>query len=349
MLLQSIMLFVLCTGTCFAATEIVVGTTLPLKAEGKQVEIGMQAAFKQINKQAGDRQLRFRLHSLDDDKKLGKAVKNIKELQKETPFFLGLFTPGVVQAIMPQIQSGRLLVFGPEENSTHLYEATPQNLVLTRPPLRDEMDVLAGHAVEKLKLHKVAIFYVDSPYGRSAVQDARAALQVHNIVPVVVASYPSGTVEIERAVNKVVEAQPDAIICLARRRATYQFLLGVVNKGLIRCAFLGASYLLPMQEFLKKVRGIDLIATSVEPNPWQSQDDEIKSYRRAMHEYFVDERLSPISLTSYLTARSFAGIVQDISGPPTPTAVGRAAALRNLIGPIWLSEGFGKPWRQVQK
>ena len=346
MLLQSILLLVLSTSTCFATQEILVGTTLPLKAEGKQVEIGMQAAFKQINKQAGEGQRRFKLRSLDDGKKLGKAVQNIKELQKQTPFMLSIFTPGVAQAVLPQIKSGKLLVFGPEENSTHLYDATPQNLVLTRPPLRDELDVLAGHAIDNLKRVKVAIFYVDNPYGRSAVQDARAALAVHNVAPVVEASYAGGTVEVERAVNKIVEAQPDAIICLGRRRATYQFLLGVVNKGLIRCAFLGASYLLPIQEFLKKNRGIDFIATSVYPNPWQSMDDEVKAYRDAMQEYFADEPLSPISLAAYLIARSFAGIVQGIAGPPTPSAVAREAAAGRLIGPIWLSEEFGKPWVQ---
>ena len=349
MLLQSILLLVLATSTCFAAQEIVVGTTLPLKAEGKQIEIGMQAAFKEVNKQAKEGERRFKLESLDDGKKVGRAMRHIKELQKKTPFMLGLFTPGVVQALLPQIQSGKLLVFGPEENSSHLYEATPPGLVLVRPPLREELEVLAEHVVTRLKREKIALFYVDNPYGRNAVQDARAALLLHNVEPVVEVSYPNGTVEIARAVDKVVQAQPDAIICLGRRRATYQFLLGVVNKGLITCAFLGTSYLLPIQEFIKKVRGIDIVATALEPNPWRSNENEVVQYREAMQEYFRDEPFSPISLTAYLTARSFTSIVQSIAGPPTPAAIAREAAARSLIGPIWLSVEFGKPWRRVQK
>ncbi len=351
MLLQSILLLVLCASQSFAATppqEIVVGTTLPLRAEGKQIEMGLQAAFGQLN-QAEKGAKQFKLLLLDDGKKLDKAVRNTTELQEKTPFILGTFTPGIASALKPKLESGEIMLFGPEENNTHLYANTPKNLILTRPSLRAELDALVDYAINTLKRRKIAVFYVDSPYGRHAIDDANASLKQHDLTPVAVASYPSGTVEIGRAVAAIVDAQPDAIICLGRRHATYNFLLGVVNKGLISTDFLGTSYLLPIQQYLQNPREIDLIATSVVPSPWRSMQVEVKNYRTAMDEYYPYEPYSPISLSSYLTARSFVTIARTIQGPLTPAAVALAASTRTLAQPIWLSPSFGKPWQQVRK
>ncbi len=348
MLLQSILLLVLITSTCFAASakqEIVVGASLPLKAEGKQIQMGMQAAFNHIN--AKDGPLRFALESLDDNKNLGKSIKNIKELQEKTPYFLGLFTPGVVYTQLESLREGKLLLFGPEENSTYLYEDAPANLIFTRPSIRDEIVQLVKYVTSTLKRRKVAIFYVDSPYGRNARNDAREVLKEYDLTPAVEAAYPARTVEIGRAVDAIVASQPDAIICLGRRHASYNFLLGVVNKGLIRAAFMGTSYLIPMQQYLKDNRGIDLIATSVVPNPWRSKRADVQEYREAMQKHYALEPFSPMSLASYLATRKFTDIAGAIAGPITPAAIAQEASKRTLIEPLWLSTSFNQPWMQV--
>ncbi len=350
MLLQSLMLLVLVTSTCFAARppQVVVGTTLPLNTEGRLIEIGLQAAFRQANEASGEEGRRFRLLAYDDSKQLPKAVRNIERLQQRTPFVLGLFTHGIVQAVLPKLQASELLVFGPDENSTVLYDQPTKNLVLTKPSLRSELDALVEHAVTKLGRRKFALFYADSTYGNQAVVDAKAALMQHNLTPIVEASYPDNTVEVHRAAAAMVQAQPDAIICLGRRHATYNFMLEVVNRGLIRTALLGTSYLLPIQRYIKAARGIDLIATSTVPNPWRSMQDVARSYRKAMRAYYPTEQFSTISLGAYRTASQFAKLAQGIGGEVTPAALMQAASMQRVPSTIWISDSFGLPWLQVR-
>lgn len=344
--------------------EVVVATTLPLQAEGRLIEMGMQAAFRQINEKDAPRR-RFRLISSDDNKKAHRALENIERLKQQTPFFLGLFTTGVVARLLGALAQEQLVVFGPDENSTNLYSGMHDHLVLTKPSMHTELAGLIDYAMTKNNHRKFAVFYEESAYGRGGRDDVRALLKAHNLKPVAEVSYVANTVEVQQAAQALAQAKPDAIICIARRHATYNLTLEVINNGLFHAMFLGTSYLVPIQRFLKRARGVDFVATSVVPQPEKSMVELARSYRQAMQRSYPDQQLSPLSFLAYYQALLFADIAESVEGELTAKKfVAQAKKYKkklkgvvafydpktaNMLHGVWLSPGHSRPWHRIKQ
>ncbi len=343
---------------------VLVGATLPLYREGKIIKRGINAAFRSINQAGGVNGRYLRLRSLDDQKQKQKAIENIKFLRKATPFLLTPFSVGVVEDSRSFAQEKGLFILGPDENTSSLYSAQYPHVYHTKPSMAQELDALVRYIVHDLKKEKIAIFYVSNSYGKQGLDDARVVLNRYGVKPVIEVSYISPSINIHPAVKEIAKVHPEVVICLSRRHATYNFIVECINKGLVRTEFLGTSYLLPVQKLLKKARGINLMTTSVVPNPLQSTLPIVKDYRRDFKRYYPHDVLSVMSLAGYINAAIFGELARTVDGRPTLENMVKAtekldkykfkglildfnAETRTILSNLWISTGYGKKWIEV--
>jgi len=346
--------------------RVLIGTSLPIKAEGALIRRGINAAFFKENIAGGIDGKSLELLVREDRKSVTRAYENIQSLRSETNIFLNIFMPGVVGALLPDIIAEKLLVIGPESNASVLYKPEHKNLILTKPSVRSEIDALLDYAIVRKRRKKIAIFYVDDAGGESGRNIAREVLKKYDLEPVAEASHPRRTVAVGPAVRAIVPKQPEVILCIARRHATYSFVLNALNSGAVRTIFLGTSHLLPIQKQLKEARGIDFIATSLVPNPEKSRLSIVREYRRYLNQYYPEEPFSVISLASYINASILIQLMKQAKGDIAMDKIVAAAegfknfdlggislnfdsATRSLSQRIWLSLGHRKQWLDLTK
>ncbi len=278
-----------------------------------------------------------------------------------TTLFINLFTPGVVSALLPLIKDEKILIFGPEENLDDLQKAEYKFLLHTKPSIKKELEALVFYAVNTLRKRRFGVFFVDDDYGIKGRNCLKEVLEKYNLKLVSEGSYTPKTLNIEDAVENIRKGHPDAIVSIARRHATYNFLLQMVNRGLVKCAFLGTSYLLPIQKYLQKARGIRFTATSTVPNPIKSYLSIVKEYREDLRRTNPDEPFSTISLFAYLNGRLFGEVLRRVEGDITKEKIVKSAESiknlnfggmrinfnsdnRTLSENLWVSPGVDDDW-----
>ncbi len=354
-----------------AVPEIIIGAVLPLHGEGEVVRDGLQAAVNRINNAGGLGGRRVQLRVRDDAEDTKLAVDEIEQLLPETSILLNVMTHGVIEHTKALREKNQILFFGPDENSSATHQQENSGIINTKASLEQELRALIDYAIDTLKKRSLAIFYEESAWGHEGLALAEKIIAPYHaknslIHLVAKAAHPMATVEIASAVKKIARVNPDAIICIAGRHATYHFVPSSLNAGLIHTSFLGTSNLLPLQSHLKKTRGIDFIATATVPNPGDSTIPLIEQFHTDLREANNGTLPSALSLWGYLNMMFLATVAKSITGAITASAIIAASQMcknqnvngvvldfdqnsRTLYQQLWISPAVNMPWIEIAK
>jgi branched-chain amino acid transport system substrate-binding protein len=355
------------TFLCFAVQEktsiITVGTTLPLKSEGRLIAEGMLACFNNINDSGGIAGKKITLLATDDGKNVFRGLSNIENMSKKTDLFANIFTSDIITNLPPYLIEKPILIFASEENGKQAQTPTAHYIINSKASIYQELQAIIGYAINVLKRHYFAIFYVNDDDGVNSVKDAKEILANYNLKPVAESYHARNTVEINDAVKTIARKQPDIVLCLSDRHATYHFLLQAMTAGLTQTIFLGTSYLLAIQKQVLEQRGYDFIATSVVPNP-EGPLPIAQEYRSHMQKYYPEKPLNVISFDAYLNAAILAEFINNnINSYDAASLISYAEKLNNyqfkglsltfnpmtrsIYNKLWVVPGATKEWIPV--
>lgn len=317
-----------------AKKEIVLGATLPtggaVSLIGQDISYGMDLVFNQINQTGGLQGNLIKIKALDSANEVMLAEKNIRDLTQATSFFLSVFGSEAVASVLDLIKANKIFMLFPSAGDAMFRKSELRNILHFRASIADEISALISYAATKLYRNKIGIFYEDSRWGEEGLQQAEAALKKLGFKSLVSASYPENTVEITAAINKIADKSPNAVLCISHARPTYNFIIQALKKGLKSCKFLGLGEVVPIQEILQKSRGINLITSSVVPNPIKSEIPLVVRYRKEMAQFFANKNMSQFFLEGYCAASILVDCLKQIPPPFT---------LKNLVARL---EGFKK-------
>lgn len=343
-----------------------IASTLPLEGEGKFIQHGIEALFKKVNDAGGVKGYKLEFVPLDDHKSKSESIKKIKANYDKTPIFLNIFTTGVVQEILPLINEKKVLAWGPEDNSMLLRNAQYKYVVHTKPGLDREIEALVDYSINNRAKWTFGIFYEDSDWGVEGAKVAREVIErfkkKHPHVRLLAeVSHPRGTVDIEGAAKIIGKKAPESIICIARRHATYNFVIHAINLGLFRSSFMGVSYLQPIAEQLQKARGVNFISTAAVPD-YKKDDFKISvEYRNDFKKYFPNQPLSVVSFASYVNAAILVEMIKNTPGEfSLDSLIAQVEATkdynfqglkldfnferRRLLSDLWVSAGYNEEY-----
>lgn len=354
-------------------STLTIAATLPLKAEGNEIKQGIDSAFRACNATKCLKDTTLAIDAHDDKKSIARSVRLITKIHQESPIIMNVFTSGALQSVLHLVKDKKLLIFAPQENSDELYKQELSHILHTKPPISHEIRLLIDYSIRYLNKLKFAILYEDSTlgvtgytYAKKIIEEYKSKMGNESIRLVASASHPRDTVEVQHAAQKIAPEFPETIICISRRHATYNFILKVMNMGLMRTAFLGTSYLLAIQEALNKARGINFITTSYTPDLNADKPYKIvESYKEHLKQFVPGEYPNPISLSAYINARILITLVKKCSSPITPSKiVSQAKTLDKydlegltlsyqekmpaITYQLWISPGYHKPYKVWQ-
>ena len=354
--------------------SVVLHATLPLSSEGSDIRAGLQSAFSFANTNYFNTKRSMNLDIFDDAKNATQTIDYVRTIISQMPIFADIFAIGTVYHLLPDIENGKMLIFGPEENSDVYYKENYTHLIHTKAPLSYELEALIDYAINERHQLSFAIFYESNTLGIQGKRLVESILNRHAknrpelpIRIVANASCPARVLAIDAASSAIVKKYPDAVICIGGRHAVYHFILESVSKGLLSTAFYGTSYVLPIQKPLYVGRGINLVTTALRPDFYNKKIPLVDSFYRDMQQFSASITPSIIAFDAYVHGRIIAEVLRRIDGEVTIQAIIDQAARmdkpyslegltiafdpkkRTFNKDVWIAPGYKQRYLRVRQ
>ena len=275
--------------------------TGPLAFPFVEMNKGIAAAFKEVNDRGGIDGRPVEFFSLDDGGAPEKAAENTVTLLKKNQVF-SMFACGGTTSVMGALKvlgEARVPLIAPATGSDALRTFNP--LVFhTRASYAQELAKIARQ-LSSTGFTKLAVGYFDNPFGKATLAAFEAAARATNNTqwkPFLVQETPEG---IEKAVQEIVQFQPNALMSLAIGASGipfYKALRQRIKAPAFSISFLGSRPLLAALG--EAAAGITV--AQVVPNPTNPAIPVVKAYQDAIKKLGgVDIGYS--SLEGYVNAR----------------------------------------------
>ena len=325
--------------------SIVFGQSAALSGEteglGNNMRLGVLAAFEEANRDGGVYGRRLRLVSRDDRYESELAIERTRELIAHGVFGLvgAVGTPTSARAAPIAGEAG-VPYIGAFTGAALLREADQNHVVNLRASYDQETEEMVERLTTDLRFRRIALLYQDDSYGHAGRSGVVKALDKRDMALVAEGTYVRNTIAVKRALLRIRDANPQAVIIIGAYRPSAEFVMWAreirLGAVFVNLSFVGSNNLL--QRLGGSGEGV--VVTQVVPFPRDTGIPVVARYQAALREVDSSARPGFVSLEGYLVGRLVVEVLRasaDPDGAP-PT---REAFLRTLAegGPIDLG-GF---------
>ena len=309
----------------------------PAQELGKNMRLGIEAAFHEANAAGGVHGRMLELTSLDDAYEPEAAVTNTQQLIGEGVFALiGAVGTPTSRSATPVAAEAGVPYIAPFTGAGFLRDAEWTNIINLRASYAQETEEMVERLTVDLGVERVAILYQDDSYGRSGYDGVQAALARRGSEAVAVGRYTRNTPAVKAAALDILEGNPEAVIMIGAYQPMAKFIKWAQILGMdslfLNVSFVGSTAL--AQELGPD--GVGVLVTQVVPFPEDDSLAVVAAYQRALAAYAPDAEPGFVSLEGYLAGRlAIAGLEK------CGRELDRACFLSSLRGSQALSiEGF---------
>ena len=269
--------------------QIVLGQSVALTGPAQQLGLDMQLGanlyFNKVNAQGGVNGRRIVLKTLDDGYESARAAENTRKLINDEKVFalFGYVGTPTSQASLPIFTQARVPFVGPFTGAELLRTPVNRYVFNVRASYYDETEAIVQH-LTAMSLSKIAVFYQNDAYGQAGLDGVERALKRRNLQVMAKGTVERNTVDVKKAVDGMVKADPQAIVMISAYKSCAAFIKEMKKAGknptVWNVSFVGSKAL--AKELDKEGRGVQI--SQVVPFPWDSTVPVVKEYRRAMEE-----------------------------------------------------------------
>ncbi|MFO7555926.1 MAG: ABC transporter substrate-binding protein [Desulfobacterales bacterium] len=292
------------------ADSITFGSSLALGGHasylGTQTLNGALSFINHVNEQGGIHGRRIKVIAYDDRYDPPQCIKNTHQLINEDKVF-GLFcyvgTPTSVE-IISIVENAKIPLLGLFTGAHALREPFKRYIINVRASYYEETAAAVMYFVEFLGLKKIGVFYQDDAYGLDGLQGAKLALKNYGLAPVAKGSYIRGTMDVEKALNRIVKSGAEAVVMIGAYDPCARFIKSARAKGFNpvfhNVSFVGAD------ELARKLGpdGEGVIITQVVPPPKERiLLPAAKDYARLLARYYPDNTPNFVGFEGFINAK----------------------------------------------
>lgn len=277
----------------------------PARELGRNMRLGIQAAFHEVNRAGGVHGRRLELLALDDAYEPEAAIANTLSLiEGERVFALigAVGTPTSRSAAPIAAESG-VPYIAPFTGDAFLRDREWHNIIHLRASYRQETEEMTARLTEDLGLERIGVIYQDDSFGRAGYQAVRSALERRGMEPVSVGLYPRNTTAVKTGLLQLRRGDPEAVILVGAYQPVAALIAWARYTGLnpvfMTVSFVGSNAL--AQELGPEGAGV--FVTQVVPFPTDATLPVVAAYHDALAAY--DPAAAPgfVSLEGYLAGR----------------------------------------------
>lgn len=276
----------------------------PASELGKNMRLGIEAAFHEANEAGGVHGRRIELTSLDDAYEPEAAIANTQSLIGEGVFALiGAVGTPTSRSATPIAAAAGVPYIAPFTGAGFLRDPEWENIINLRASYAQETEEMVERLTVDLGVERIAILYQDDSYGRSGYDGVQQALERRGSEAVAVGRYTRNTSAVKAAVLDIQEGNPEAVIMIGAYQPMAEFIkwsrtLGV-DSLFLNVSFVGSTAL--AQEL--GADGVGVLVTQVVPFPEDDSLAVVAAYHRALAAYAPDAAPGFVSLEGYLAGR----------------------------------------------
>lgn len=290
-------------------SEILIGSSCALTGHasflGRNTIQGAQSYINYINEQGGVFGRKVKLIVYDDEYDPPRCVYNTQKLINEDKVF-ALFcyvgTPTSVE-IIPIVEEAKIPLLGLFTGANVLRSPFRKYIFNVRASYYQEIDAMVRHLVEDRRLTRFAVFYQYDSYGIDGLTGAELALKEYNLEPLARGSYIRGTMDVEKALEKIITSEAEVVIMVGTYDPCAKFIKLAKSKGydpvFYNVSFVGGD------ELARKLgpEGEGVIVTQVVPSPdTRALLARVDQYCRLTKKYYPEENPNYVGLEGYINA-----------------------------------------------
>jgi branched-chain amino acid transport system substrate-binding protein len=281
---------------------------------GRQMKLGIDAAFNRVNDAGGIEGRKLRLIAADDGYEPTRTLDAMKQLyEKEQVFgFIGnVGTPTAAVAI-PYALEKKELFFGAFTGASLLRSDPPDRYVFNyRASYAEETDAVVRYLIKLRHLlpRQIAVLAQQDAYGDAGFAGVAKAFRGLGVddSAILRLGYKRNTVEVDEAISELKAQKPAirAVVMVATYRAAAKFIEKTRDQfpGLLytNVSFVGSTQLADELMMLGPRFANGVIVTQVVPAVG-GYSSAVLEYKTALNKYFPGEAPDYVSLEGYVAA-----------------------------------------------
>ena len=278
----------------------------PASELGRDMRVGIDAAFAEINRNGGVHGRRLELTSLDDAYEPDAAIANTQQLIEQEQVFalIGAVGTPTSRSATPIAAAAGVPYIAPFTGAAFLRDPEWDNIINLRASYFQETEEMVERLTTDLGIERIAVMYQDDSFGRAGYNGVLAAMERRDMLLAGVGVYPRNTLAVKTALLELVRVQPEAVILVGAYQPVGEFIAWARHTELLDVVFMTISFVgsNALAEQLGR-NGAGVFVTQVMPFPTDASRPEVAAYRRALSQHDLAARPGFVSLEGYLAGR----------------------------------------------
>jgi ABC-type branched-subunit amino acid transport system substrate-binding protein len=340
-------------------TEIRFGITAaftgPVRERGRQMKLGIETAFNQVNDAGGIAGRKLRIIAADDGNEPARTLQAVRQLYEKDQIFglIGSIGTATAAVAVPFALERRMLFFGAYTGGMVVRRDPPDRYVFNyRPSYAEEADAAVRYLVKmrRIPVRQIAVFAQTDDLGDAGYAGVAKAYRAMGIndSAILRLNYPRNTIEVDEAVNalRIQKLPVRAIIMSASYRAAAKFIekTRALYPEMIFTSIsgVGGSSLAEELKLLGPRYTTGVLVTQVVPAV-SGYSSAVLEYKIALAKYFAGEAPDYASLEGFVAANILIDAIKR-AGPQfdTEKLVDTLEATRNLDLGLGVPLNFGR-------
>ena len=277
----------------------------PAEELGKNMRLGIEAAFAEANRNGGVAGRRLDLVSLDDSYEPEAAVTNTQQLIDSDGVFalIGEVGTPTSRSATPVAAASQVPFIAPFTGAAFLRDPEWRNIVNLRSSYNQETEEIVARLVADKGVERIAVMFQDDSFGRAGYRGVLAALERRDMEPVAIGLYPRNTTAVRTAFLDLRRGNPEAVVLVGAYTPVAALISWARQLGedwtFVTISFVGSNAL---AEELGPV-GDGVFVTQVVPFPTDDSLPVVSSYLSALSAHDPGAVPGFVSLEGYLAGR----------------------------------------------
>ena len=277
----------------------------PARELGRNMRLGIEAAFREANAGGGVHGRSLELVALDDAYEPEAAIANTFRLIEQEQVFalIGAVGTPTSRSATPVAAEAGVPYIAPFTGAEFLRDSGWDNVLNLRASYYQETEEMVARLTEDLGATRIAVLYQDDSFGRAGYRGVRLALDRRAMEPVSIGLYPRNTTAVKTALLDLRRGEPEAVIMIGAYQPVAALIRWARHVGMdptfLTVSFVGSNAL--AEELGADGEGV--YVTQVVPFPTDESQPVVGSYLRALAAYDPEAEPGFVSFEGYLAGR----------------------------------------------
>ena len=285
----------------------------PAQELGKNMRLGIVAAFDEVNKQGGVHGRVLELQSLDDAYEPEDAIVMTRHLIEQEQVFalIGAVGTPTSRSATPIARDSGVPYIAPFTGAAFLRDDEWDNIINLRASYNQETEEMVARLTDDLGITRVGVMYQNDSFGRAGFRGAVAALARREMEPVSIGIYPRNTTAVKTALLDLRLGDPEAVIMIGAYEPVARLISWArrtdMDPVFMTVSFVGSNAL--AQELGPDGAGV--LVTQVVPFPEDDSLPVVHAYLEALAAHDPEADPGFVSLEGYLAGRMVISALQE--------------------------------------